>query len=516
VSVREASCPGCGATLEFQNAATLVVVCPFCGSAAYRTDVDLERIGRVAEVAPILSLLELGSHGTHRGVGWTAVGQLQLDHGAGPWNEWCLLFDDGTWAWLAEAQGDLYLTRRVEGATAPPRADLEPGTTVDLGTHGSFEVVEVGEARVTAARGELPARVVPGTTVGYADLRGDVGTFATLDYGTGEALEAAYAGTVVEPEEVGLDPKKTFGGPGRAEASRVSCPACGGVLELRDPASVRATCGSCGQLLDTSSESVRALGLARRVKSEPRIEPGRRGTLDGEGVEALAFLVRSVTVSGIRYPWREYLLRTSRGKYRWLVENHGHWLLTESVSAADVRGGPSAMTLRGLHFRHFQGGEAVVDHVVGEVYWAVEVGEKVRSDDYVSPPFLLSVEGTKKERTYSLGRYVTPDEVAAGFALGPLPEGAGVAPAQPNPLEGRAGPFWGAGLLMLGVLAVLMMVVGGASGGEHVGLLWPGLVFALALLVPPIVVSTRKTNFEVRRWADSDHPMTSSDDEDDE
>ena len=63
-----------------------------------------------------------------------------------------------------------------------------------------------------------------------------------------------------------------------------------------------------------------------------------------------------------------------------------------------------------------------------------------------------------------------------------------------------------------------MMVVGGASGGDHVGILWPGLVFALAILVPPIVVSTRKTNFEVRRWEDSDHPMTSSDDgdEDDE
>ena len=43
-------------------------------------------------------------------------------------------------------------------------------------------------------------------------------------------------------------------------------------------------------------------------------------------------------------------------------------------------------------------------------------------------------------------------------------------------------------------------------------------MIALALLIPPIVVQTRKTNFEVKRWADSDHPMVTlgSDDDDDE
>jgi ribosomal protein S27E len=513
VSARTASCPGCGATIEFRNAATLVVVCPSCGSAAHRSDADLSLIGRVAEVTPIVSLLELGTRGAHRGVAYTAVGQLQLDHGAGPWNEWCLLFDDGTWAWLAEAQGELYLTRKVDGATAPPYAELEPGTTVSL-AGAIFEVAEVGEGRVVAARGELPALVVPGSTVRYADLRADVGTFATLDYGAGTALEAAYAGVVVEPEEVGLDPARTHGPARRAPAERVSCPKCGGILELRDPASVRAACGSCGSLLDTTTPAVRVLGVARKIGTEPTIPLGARGALDGEGVEALAFLVRSVTVDGMRYSWRETLLRTSRGKYRWLVENQGHWLVTENVSVADVRPAAGGMTLRGRLFKHFQGGDAVVDSVLGEVYWEVEVGETVRSDDYVDPPLLLSVEKSGKERVVTLGRYLPPEAVAAAFGLkGGLRTPLGVAPAQPNPSAGETGTWWLAGLGMLGVLAGLMAVVGGVVGGEHVGLFWPGLVIALAILVPPIVVQTRKTNFEVRRWADSDHPMLSSGDD---
>jgi hypothetical protein len=521
VSPRTASCPGCGATLEFRNAATVVVVCPFCNSAAYRGDVDLEKIGKVAEVTPIVSLLEIGSHGKHRGVGWTAVGQLQLDHGAGPWNEWCLLFDDGTWAWLAEAQGELYLTRRVEGAEAPPHADLEPGITVSLGDAGTFEVAEVGEGRVVAVRGELPARVVPGSVVRYADLRGDVGTFATLDYGSGDALEAAYAGVVVEPEDVGLDPAKTFGAERRAPAERVSCPKCAGVLTLRDPASVRASCGSCGSLLDTSTKSVRVLGVARRVETEPTIPLGGTGTMEGQPVQALAFLVRSVTVDGVRYPWREYLLRTSRGKYRWLVESQGHWLLTEGISVTDVKPGPGGKRLRGQLFKHFQGGDAVVDSVLGEVYWEVEVGETVRSDDYVAPPHLLSIEKSGKESVASLGRYVTPEEVAASFGLKqPLRTPLGVAPAQPNPFEGQTGKWWGSGCLMLVLLGVLMLVVSATVGKDAVGMFVPGLFIAIALLVPPIVVQTRKTNFEVRRWADSDHPLITSsggdDDEEDE
>ena len=44
------------------------------------------------------------------------------------------------------------------------------------------------------------------------------------------------------------------------------------------------------------------------------------------------------------------------------------------------------MTYDGKRFRHFQGGQAKVDVVLGEFYWAVARGDEVASQDYVCPP----------------------------------------------------------------------------------------------------------------------------------
>jgi len=515
VSLRTVPCPGCGATLTFQSAASVCIVCPYCGGGSMRTDRALESFGTVAELAPIESPLELYHTGRFGGLGWTAVGLLQLDHGAGPWNEWCLLFDDGTWGWYAEAQGQTLLTRKVEGVAAPIHSELAPDQELEIAGHGRYVVAEVGEARLTSARGELPVRVVPGTTVRYADLRAADGGFGTLDYGVGITLEHAYVGREVDPKELGLDPEKAVRAEKRVEAKRLQCAQCGGAVRMRDPASLRVVCESCGTLLAPDAEGTRAFGKAALLASHPTIPLGTKGTLRGTSYEVLAYLVRSVRVDGTRYPWSEYLLRTPKGAYHWLVESSGHWLRATPVGPGKAKAGGLVGTYGGRTFRHFQGGEAVVDHVQGEVYWAVAVGEKMKVADYVDPPFLLSVERTGKETNVSVGEYLPVEEVAAAFpAAERIRAPVGVAPAQPNPYVGSKGKFWGAGCLMTTVLGALMLAIGSAAGGANVGALFPGAVLAFALLLPAIVVQTRASTFEVRRWADSDHPMTRSSDDD--
>ena len=510
---RVASCPGCGGTLTFASAATVCVVCPFCGGASYRSDVDLEFLGKVAEVADIASPVELGGSGKLDGVGWTAIGRIQLDHGAGPWNEWCLLFDDGTWRWYAEAQGEALLTtaQPLADLPAPPAWDvLVPDVDVDLGPSGRFVVAEIGTGRVTAVQGELPTRVLPGAVVRYADLRGPGGTFATLDYGAGgPAVEAVYVGRTVLPEQLGLDAEKAAPVEKKVAARRLSCPKCAGIIELRDPESVRVTCQSCGALIEPTERGAKALGVGAALKLEPALPLGAQGTLRGGKVEVLAFLVRSVKVEGVRYAWREYLLRTVKGSYRWLTESHAHWTLLEPVSPGDVAKSGGKMVFQGRTFEHFQTGKATVDHVQGEVYWKVEVGETVQSKDFVAPPWCLTVEQSGNETNVTVGTYLPKEEVEAAFGVR-LATPHGVAPAQPNPYRGGTGRWWGvAALLVLGMI-VLMVAVSGAKGGDAVGVFFPGLFLIGGLLLPPIVVSTRASNFETRRWEDSDHPLGGS------
>jgi hypothetical protein len=439
------------------------------------------------------------------------VGQVQLDHGTGPWNEWCLLLDDGSWRWLAEAQGDLLLTRPIREAEPhiPARDALAPGRPVDLPGGGEFVVAEVGEARVVTVRGELPVRVAPGGVVRYADLRGRGGGFATLDYGDGSEPPKAYAGKKVAGPEIGLDPTRVAAPKERrAEATRLACPQCGGIIELRDPSgAVRVVCGSCGSLIDPRHSGAKVLGVGAALAARPRIPLGAKADFRGEPVEVIAFLVRSVTVEGIRYPWHEYLLKRPAGSYRWLVESKNHWTIGDSVNLADVRLSSGTATLEGRTYRHFQRGDARVDHVQGEVYWTVTVGDTVRSDDYVSPPYMLTVEEDGKERNVTRSEYVPHLEVATAFGV-TLGEPVGVAPAQPPPGSGSTGPFWLAFAVLATAALVLASVVSGrpgAGGGE-----WVMAFVAIALLaIPPIAATTRRSNFERRRWEDSDHPYSS-------
>lgn len=458
--------------------------------------------------------------GSFEGRSWTAVGFAQLDHGAGPWNEWVLAFDDGEVGWYAEAQGDAWFTRRVDVPAVPAFDALHVEDVVPLVGHGSYRVVEKGEGTVRTFRGESPVRVVPGSRFPYADLEGPGDRVGTLDYGgaggragaagSAPAAPTVYLGRRVEPADFGLDPSKAAAVEVRATASRLSCPSCGGVVERRDPASVRVVCGSCGQIVADDDLRARAIGVGAALTSKPLIPLGATGELRGAKAQLIAFLVRSVTVDGTRYPWREYLLKTTAGAYRWLVESDGHWSLVDPVREALDAG--SVTRFRGHALRHFQGGKARVDHVQGEVYWKVEVGETVHVDDYVDPPFVLSVERAKNERVASFGSYLPVEELSAAFPTPrPLPAPRGVAPCQPNPYRAQKGGYWAVGLGLALAMIVLMSVVSDSKGAESVGYAFPAIPLLLLILLPAIVVQTKSSTFETRRWQDSDHPIGGED-----
>jgi hypothetical protein len=454
---REAGCPGCGATLTFKSAATLLVVCPYCDSASWRRDVNLELLGKVAHVADVDSILALGARGMRERVDWTVVGQVQLDHGAGPWNEWALALSDGGTAWIAEAQGELLLSREVEPPAGPERSALKAGRKTSFAGR-SWVVAEVGVGKVTAARGELPSELVPGHSYVYADLRGPGGAFATLTYESGEAEAPVlcFTGRVVTREDLGLDPDSVPPRePRRVEARRLACPACGQSFDLRHPDEARrAGCPSCGSVLDVTSPDATVVQEHKRRLKAPRLPLGAEVRLVGLDVEVLAMLVRSVRYAGVRYPWSEYLLRVKGGGYRWLVEAKGHWSLVEPVGLGDVDVAYRRADWRGRSFRHFQENVATVDLVIGEVYWAVAVGDRVESADFVDPPEMLTVESTDDERVVSLGRYLPRAEVQAAFGPGVvLPAPEGVAPHQPNLAAAARGAWWRltAAVLLAGV-----------------------------------------------------------------
>jgi hypothetical protein len=473
VSGYQASCPSCGATIVFSLGASLLRVCEHCGTAAARRGAKVENYGKVADLIPTPSVLALGMDGDYPGAPpFRLVGRLQLDWGQGTWDEWMLGFSNGTWAWLSEAQGRFHYMGQVPLPPVPSFDDLAVGQTLDLGKAGTFVVAEVRSARFAAAQGELPFATKPGRELRYADLSGPGGQMATLDYGTGAVAESLYVGREVTLDDLGLRPREDEERRKAVGAEDLKCPHCSGPLEIRAPDQTqRVACPWCGSLLDATRD-LAVLSALDKVPFKPAIPLGSKGRLRGVEWTVIGAMERSVTVEGVRYPWREYLLYDPRKGFRWLVEAKGHWSFVEPLNPGDVE--QNTARYKGERYSHFQSGEARVDHVLGEFYWAVARGETVETDDYVKPPAMLSRETTREkgkgrrgEVTWSLGTYLPADEVWTAFSVpGAPPEAEGVGPHQPSPVAGSLGTMWtGAALAVAAIFLVfvLLLVVGGRT-----------------------------------------------------
>ena len=120
------------------------------------------------------------------------------------------------------------------------------------------------------------------------------------------------------------------------------------------------------------------------------------------------------------------------------MHSDDHWNYVQAVPPGDVSESVKTSSFRGKSFKIFQDAQAIVESVLGEFYWKVEAGEKVRGVDYVRPPEMLSKEVSfvpvsanqqttnKKKKlatgeiNWSLGTYMPVAEVEKTFGVSGL------------------------------------------------------------------------------------------------
>lgn len=404
-----------------------------------RTGQDLSAIGKVADLVPTAAVMTVGDTGKIGQRGFRVGGRLQLDHGRGPWDEWYVAFDDGHWAWVAQAQGDYYITFPVEGADLPAWDALSPEDTVELSVTGNtaLTVTQRGESRLLSAEGELPFAAVPGARGRFVDLEGPAGQFATIDYGDGSEPPKLFAGERLARNSLSLTQQALGPRPEQiVEADRLRCPTCGAPVPIRAPEiTERVACSHCGALLDYDAGQLAHLRQLEQGRVEPDIPLGSEGVLLDQKATVIGFMRRFTVVSGVTYTWAEYLLYTDAG-YRWLLEDQGHFTYLEPIPAPKVIRDGGHARYRGRRYRAFQTGSAEVGVVVGEFYWRVETGDRARTEDFVAPPHILSCERTKSEVHWSHGHYIDGQTIWDAFKLPGKPRPArGIAPCQPNPVS---------------------------------------------------------------------------------
>jgi hypothetical protein len=433
------TCPNCGAPIEFRYDDSFVRVCASCNFAVLRTDRGVESLGKVADLVPMESPLALFAGGHHGKIGFLLVGMAQIRHEAGGlWQEWYAKLDGGLWGWLAEAQGRYYLTFEEPWLAAPN--DVAVGQRIDVpyrGTTRSMTVGEVTNAAYVSARGELPFKLVPNEAFRYADLSDGHGTFATIDFGDAETPPKLYVGEQVNVGDLHLTGGEvappTTGD--QIKSQRLACPVCSGPIDLRAPGeSLRAVCGYCNTLLDTSSGALAILGKLA-TKAQPKIPLGKVGTFSDGKLTAIGYVQRSALVEDVWWPFDEYLLYRPGVGFRWLVESDGHWSYVQPIATGAVETTVKGVRYDGVSFARYQSCPLRVDQVFGEFYWQVSEGETVQGDDFIAPPAMVSRETSNTEENDSLSTYMTVREVEHAFdddAQLQLGSPSGIAPNQPD------------------------------------------------------------------------------------
>jgi nitrite reductase/ring-hydroxylating ferredoxin subunit len=481
MSTLVANCPSCGAPVEFKSGQSIVVICQYCRSAVARTDRELKDLGKVAELVETGSPLDVGLRGKWKDVPFELTGRAQLGHEmGGQWDEWYATFSNGWLGWLAEAQGRFYITFQYpipENVQVPSFDQLQLGQQVPgLPWPTPLMVAETGRATALGAKGEIPYLLTPGETYYYADLSGANGAFGTLDYN--ETPPLIFLGQQVTLADLGIT---TTRAPEREErrvgAASVSCPHCGGPLELRAPDKTeRVTCPNCNSLLDVNQGKLQFLKALEKPWFQPLIPLGTTGDTPEGKMTVIGAMARSVTIEGTQYFWFEYLLYNPQIGFRWLVHSDNHWNYVRAVPPGEVSESGKSAKYNGQYYRMFQDAQCNVEVVLGEFYWKVEAGEKVRGIDYIRPPYMLSEEvstvyvtdeGGKRKRTtgeinWSLGTYVPVRQIEKAFSVTGLPRPSNVAPNQPYKY-GWIYKYWIAFLMILLLVGFVTFIVSGST-----------------------------------------------------
>src|SRR5579863_6707374 len=166
-----ANCPNCGAPVTFLWSSAVQTTCEFCHSILVRTDVDLKKVGEVADLPPDASPIQIGTEGAYQNRNFVVVGRIIYEYEQGGWNEWHIVFNDGSSGWLADAQLEYAISFRVDPKTTLPEwKDVYRGKRYNF-LNTDFEVATMALAMYKGVEGELPFPYYGKSDMWFADLR---------------------------------------------------------------------------------------------------------------------------------------------------------------------------------------------------------------------------------------------------------------------------------------------------------------------------------------------------------
>lgn len=476
------SCPSCGAEVTFRSHASVMAVCEYCNTSVLKDADSVKDMGKMSAVLEDYSPIQINTSGVLGGRQFTVVGRIQLQYSAGMWNEWYLLFDDGSGGWLGDSSGQFVVTTvREASGPLPSFPSLSPGnsTTVD---GRRYTVAEVRNAQCIGGQGELPFRVGDGWRAQVADLR-DGGSFATLDYSDGE-VPTVYTGVSVTLESMQCqllrddEEIRRTTGRHRGKLTALDCPSCGSPIKYLPGLTSALLCPSCHAQLDAASPKVEVLRAGERLEAmRPSLELGAMARKNGQELRVTGFMVREDD-EGTR--WNEYLLYANRSGFSWLVETDDGWYRANVMSEWPNWEGGDYARLDKASFRKLYSYGARVVYAAGAFNWRVQAGDTVHVTEFEQGQVKLAAELSSEELTWSRSTPVPYDQLKALF-------GASLRGKEPKPKTRAGNPKSFAKKAIMVMLALNLVPIVLSFGGAF----FYNLIGALAIFLPALFIESQ-------------------------
>jgi Domain of unknown function (DUF4178) len=204
---RTANCPNCGAPIAFRWSASVQTVCDYCKSVLVRTDIDLEKVGQVADLPPNSSPIQIGTEGVYGKRSFVVIGRIVYEYDQGNWNEWHIVMNDGASGWLSDAQLEYAVTFAASGQKLPQTCKVGQDY---IWNNQSYRVSTITKAHYCGVQGELPFQYWDKSDVLFADLMSHSNKFATIDYSEDPPL--LFLGESVDFDSLNLKNIRSFEG----------------------------------------------------------------------------------------------------------------------------------------------------------------------------------------------------------------------------------------------------------------------------------------------------------------
>ena len=434
------SCPSCGAPVEFKSHAAVMAVCEYCRASIIKDGDAVKDIGKLSAVLEDYSPIQIGTAGKFKGRGFTVVGRIQLRYDQGMWNEWYLLCDDASIAWLGAASGQYTITtERASTGPLPSFDEVTPGLQYPI-DGVAFTAADKREGECIGGQGELPFRVGDGWRIRAADLRRAT-QFVTLDYTDGP-VPVLYDGKSVTLTDLqcqllrSAEEIKASAGRYRGKLDALDCPSCGSAIKYVPGVTTNLVCPACAAQLDAAGPEATVLAAGAQVDQVIcSLKLGAKGSVAGDHYTVIGAMVRADEEGS---SWTEYLLHgLNKGAFMWLVETDEGWTRTkvlddwpqwDSLAAASV-------TYKEVKYKKLYDYQATVTYAAGAFNWRVAAGDKARVYDFKQSRDTLTAELTADEMTWSQSVPVAADQVAAWFGTGANGMSAEAAAKKPAPAQ---------------------------------------------------------------------------------